>query len=192
MAILPIVLHPHDALRKKALPLKKIDAESVQLAKDMLETMYAAPGIGLAANQVGILKRILVIDLGRPDVKKQPTDWPEGHEFFLSNPLMMFNPEITWTSEEETSIEEGCLSIPHIYEPVNRPAQCRATYLDKNGDEQKIEADGLLAAALQHEIDHLDGVLFTDHLSRLKRDRATKKYDKLCRQSKVNVQYPTT
>jgi peptide deformylase len=131
----------------------------------MLETMYAAPGIGLAAIQIGVPKRIVVMDLAREGEPKAP-------RYFV-------NPEITWSSEELFSYEEGCLSVPEVYDAVERPARVRLTYLDYNGEKIEEEAEGLFAVCIQHEMDHLDGVLFIDHLSRLKRDRAVAKVKKL-------------
>jgi peptide deformylase len=134
----------------------------------MVETMHDAPGIGLAAIQIGVPKRIVVIDLAKKDEPPQP-------QYFV-------NPEIVWSSEDKSVYEEGCLSIPEYYEEVERPARIRARYLDRDGKPQEIEAEGLLATALQHEIDHTNGVLFIDHISRLKRDRVTKKFIKQAKQ----------
>ena len=137
------------------------------LMDDMLETMYAAPGIGLAAVQIGEPKRIIVMDLAREDEEPQP-------RYFV-------NPEITWKSEELFTYEEGCLSVPEIYDAVERPARCRLKYLDYDGQPVEEEAEGLYAVCIQHEFDHLEGVLFIDHLSRLKRERAVAKVKKLKR-----------
>jgi peptide deformylase len=130
----------------------------------MLETMYAAPGLGLAAPQIGVLKRIVVVD-----VSKDP-DNPK--------PMQLVNPEIVWASDELTDYEEGCLSLPDHYAPVTRPARVRVRYLDRTGEAQEIEADGLLAVCLQHEMDHLEGVLFVDHISKLKRNVILRKLQK--------------
>jgi len=130
----------------------------------MLETMYDAPGIGLAAIQVGVAERLVTIDVAREGEPKAP--------------LFLVNPEVVWTSEETNTYQEGCLSVPEHYDDVERPARCRVTYLDRDGEERTIEADGLLATCLQHEIDHLNGVVFIDHLSRLKRERVVKKFSK--------------
>jgi len=137
------------------------------LMDDMLETMYAAPGIGLAAVQIGVPKRVIVMDLAR---KEEPP-----------SPRYFVNPEIIWRSEEMATAEEGCLSVPEIYDDVERPARVHVRYLDYHGGEQVVEADGLLAVCLQHEMDHLEGVLFIDHLSRLKRERAVKKVKKVAK-----------
>lgn len=133
----------------------------------MLETMYAAPGIGLAAPQVGVLDRVVVLDVSGDEEEKQP--------------MALVNPEIVWSSETLRVHQEGCLSIPEYYEDVERPAEVAVRFLDRDGAEREIRADGLLATCIQHEIDHLNGVLFIDYLSRLKRDRVTKKFAKQAR-----------
>jgi peptide deformylase len=134
---------------------------------DMLETMYEAPGIGLAAAQIAIPKRIIVVDVAK---RKDDTS--------SADPMVFANPEILWASEETSSYEEGCLSIPEFYEEVIRPAKVRVGYLDRDGKHQEIAAEGILATCIQHEIDHLNGVLFIDHISKLKRDRVIKKFSK--------------
>ncbi len=149
--------------------VESIDKEVRKLADDMLETMYDAPGIGLAAIQIGVPKRMLVLDVAKRE--------SEG----ASKPQVFINPEVTWASEEKSVYEEGCLSIPEFYEDVTRPASIRVAYTDLDGKRSEIEASGLLATCLQHEIDHLNGVLFIDYLSRLKRDRVTKRFSKLAR-----------
>jgi peptide deformylase len=151
-------------LKQKSKPVTVVDDELRALMDDMLETMYAAPGIGLAAIQVGVPKRVLVMDLSRGEEPKQP-------RFFV-------NPEIIWSSEETAPYEEGCLSVPEIYEEVERPAQVRVRYLTYHGAQVEEDAEGLFATCIQHEIDHLEGVLFIDYLSRLKRDRAVAKVRK--------------
>jgi peptide deformylase len=156
MAQLPILVAPDPRLQKKSDPVAKVDAEIRQLMSDMLETMYKAPGIGLAAPQVGVLKRVIVLDIA-------PEDAPPA-------PLKMANPEIVWVSDDDASYNEGCLSVPEHYADVVRPAACRVRYLDENNEAKELEADGLLATCVQHEIDHLDGVLFIDHLTSLKRN----------------------
>ncbi|MEW5424420.1 peptide deformylase [Amorphus sp. 3PC139-8] len=163
----PILVLPDPVLRKVADPVDSVDDRVRTLIDDMLETMYAAPGIGLAAPQVGALERVLVCDVSHNDEEKRP--------------LALVNPEITWQSEEMSVHNEGCLSIPEYYEEVERPAQVSIRYLDREGRTQVIDADGILATCLQHEIDHLNGVLFIDYLSRLKRDRITKKFAKQAR-----------
>jgi len=151
-------------LKQKSKPVAAVDDELRGLMDDMLETMYAAPGIGLAAIQVGAPVRVIVMDLARGDDPKSP-------RFFV-------NPEIVWASDEVLAYEEGCLSVPEIYDEVERPAKVRVRYLDYDGAAVEEEAEGLFAVCIQHEIDHLDGVLFLDHLSRLKRDRAISKVRK--------------
>ena len=167
MALRKIITLPDARLRLKCAPVPAIDASIRALMDDMLETMYAAPGIGLAAIQIAVPKRVLVLDVAkREDENSAPS------------PLCIVNPEILWTSEELSTYQEGCLSIPDFFEDVERPARVRARYLDHHGHTQEIEADGILATCLQHEIDHLNGILFIDHLSRLKRDRITRKFAK--------------
>jgi peptide deformylase len=168
MAIRPIIILPDPKLRLVSEPVKAVDDDIRKLLDDMVETMHDAPGIGLAAAQIGILKRLVVIDLAKKDEPSEP-------QYFV-------NPEIVWSSEEKSVYEEGCLSIPEYYEEVERPARIRAKFLDREGKPQEIEAEGLLATALQHEIDHTNGVLFIDHISKLKRDRVTKKFIKQAKQ----------
>jgi peptide deformylase len=168
MAKLPIVLAPDPVLKAKAKPIAAVDDSIRRLMDDMLETMYAAPGIGLAANQVGVLKRVLVLDVAREDDPPQP--------------MGMANPEVVWASEEMSVYNEGCLSLPEHYADITRPKEVRVRYLDRDGKKQEIAADGLLATCVQHEIDHLDGVLFVDHLSALKRNMILKKLVKLKKQ----------
>ena len=168
MAKLPIVLAPDPVLKAKAKPIAAVDDSIRRLMDDMLETMYAAPGIGLAANQVGVLKRVLVLDVAREDDPPQP--------------MGMANPEVIWASEEMSVYNEGCLSLPEHYADITRPKEVRVRYLDRDGKRQEIAADGLLATCIQHEIDHLDGVLFVDHLSALKRNMILKKLVKLKKQ----------
>ncbi len=161
MALLEILTAPDPRLKKKAAPVDQVDDEIRRLMDDMLETMYDAPGIGLAAPQVGVSKRVLVIDLAR-----------EGEE---PQPLQIANPEIVWVSDEDATYEEGCLSVPDHYGEVVRPAAVKVRCLDRENEIREIEADGLLATCLQHEIDHLDGILFVDHLSALKRNMILRK-----------------
>ena len=156
MAKLPILVAPDPRLKKKAAPVEKVDAEIRQLMDDMLETMYAAPGIGLAAPQVGVSKRVLVVDVAREGEERQA--------------LRIANPEILEVSDEDASYEEGCLSLPEQYSEVARPAKIRLRYLDHENEIRELEAEGLLATCIQHEIDHLDGILFVDHISALKRN----------------------
>ena len=161
MALLPILTAPDPRLKKKSLPVDAVDAGVRQLMDDMLETMYDAPGIGLAAPQIGVLKRVIVLDIDREDTK--------------TGPLFMANPEIVAASDEDVSYEEGCLSVPDHYSDVVRPATVTVRYLDRDGKQQDLACDGLLATCVQHEIDHLDGVLFIDHISALKRNMILRK-----------------
>ena len=168
MAIRPILILPDARLRLVSEPVKSVDNSIRDLMDALVETMHDAPGIGLAAIQVGVPKRVLVLDLAKKDEPPEP-------QFFV-------NPEIVWSSEEKSIYEEGCLSIPEYYEEVERPFRVRAKFLDRDGAPREIEAEGLMATALQHEIDHLNGVLFIDHISKLKRDRVTKKFVKQAKQ----------
>jgi peptide deformylase len=164
MAVRPIITLPDPRLRLVSKPVGKIDAEIRKLAEDLLETMYEAPGIGLAAIQIGVPKRVFTMDLAKKDEPKTPQ--------------VYVNPEVLWASEERSTYEEGCLSIPEFYEEVERPSQVKVRYTDLDGEQHEIEANGLLATCLQHEIDHLNGVLFIDYLSKLKRGRVLKKFSK--------------
>jgi peptide deformylase len=165
MPLRPIVTLPDEkTLREVSKPVAAVDADVKKLWDDMLETMYRAPGIGLAAIQVGVPRRLLVIDLAKDGEEKKP--------------LFVANPEITWVSEAQSDYEEGCLSIPEYYEMVTRPAEIKVRYLDRQGEAMELHAMGLMATCLQHEIDHLNGVLFIDHISRLKRERVLKKFQK--------------
>ncbi|SON53647.1 Peptide deformylase [Hartmannibacter diazotrophicus] len=169
MTIRPLVIIPDQRLKQVCEPVAQVDDEVRALADDMLETMYKAPGIGLAACQIGVMRRVLVLDVARED--EEPA------------PIVMVNPEITWSSEDLSTYQEGCLSIPDYYEDVERPAAVRVRFLDRNGKEQEIEAAGLLSTCIQHEIDHLNGILFIDHISKLKRDRVMKKFAKAAKEA---------
>jgi|TARA_B100000315_G_scaffold260877_1_gene326721 peptide deformylase len=165
MALLPIIVAPDPRLKLTCEPVTEVTDELRQLMDDMLDTMYDAPGIGLAAPQVGVTKRIIVVDVTKNE--------DEHH------PYQMVNPEIKWRSEELLDYEEGCLSLPEQYAQVTRPEKVRVRYLDRDGNSQEVEASDILATCIQHEMDHLDGVLFVDHLSKLRRDlilRKLKKY----------------
>jgi len=167
MALRDILLVPDPRLKLVSTPVEQVDDETRTLMADMLETMYDAPGIGLAAIQIGVPKRVIVMDLAREGEPPEP-------KYFI-------NPEILWSSEETAPYEEGCLSIPDIYDQVERPSKVRLTYLDQNGERIEEEAEGLYAVCIQHEIDHCNGVLFIDYLSKLKRDRAVTKVKKASR-----------
>ena len=175
MALRPLVILPDAQLRRVSKPVETVTPAIRTLVDDMFETMYDAPGIGLAAIQIGEPVRVVTIDLSKPA--------PEGEPPSPREPQVFINPEVTWSSEELSSYEEGCLSIPEYYEEVERPARVRVRFTGIDGTTQEIEADGLLATCLQHEIDHLNGVLFIDHLSRLKRERVTKKFAKAAKRS---------
>jgi peptide deformylase len=169
MALREIITLPDPRLRLPSKPVAGINAEVRQLAADMLETMYAAPGIGLAAIQVGVPLRVITLDLAKKDDPKAPQ--------------VFINAEIVSASEERATYEVGCLSIPDYYDEVERPAQVKVRYLDLEGAQHEVEASGLLATCLQHEIDHTNGVLFLDYLSKLKRDRVTKKFAKAAKRA---------
>jgi peptide deformylase len=169
MALRHIIVLPDPKLRLVSRKIERIDAALRRLMDDMIETMHEAPGVGLAAIQIAEPIRLLVVDVAR---KEEPP-----------NPQAFVNPEIVWSSEERSTYEEGCLSIPEYYAEVERPASVRARYLDRGGEAGEILAEGLLATVLQHEIDHLDGVLFIDHISKLKRDRVIKKFHKAAKRS---------
>jgi len=164
MAIRPILTAPDPRLKAVSTPVETVDAATRKLIDDMVDSMYAADGIGLAAVQIGEPKRIIVMDLDQREGKK--------------NPRQFINPVITWRSEELATFEEGCLSVPEIWEDVERAAKIKAEYLDRDGKKHELEADGLLATCLQHEMDHLEGILFIDHLSKLKRSMLLKKLQK--------------
>ena len=164
MALRPIVTAPHPLLKQVSKPVEVVNAATRELIDDMLETMYAAPGIGLAAIQVGIPKRIITMDVAKePDPPSQ---------------LVLINPEIVWSSDTAQTYEEGCLSFPEQYAEVDRPASIEVKYLDRDGKAQVLKAEGLLAVCIQHEMDHLEGVLFVDHLTTLKRSMILRRMGK--------------
>lgn len=167
MTTMPIITLPDTVLRKISTPLERVDAEVLKLADDMLETMYAAPGVGLAAVQVGVPLRLVVLDVSEEDGVKSPQ--------------VFINPEIVARSRELRLYEEGCLSIPDFRLEIERPSEITVTYIDRDGRKQQIQATGLLATALQHEIDHLEGKLIIDFLTRLKRDMVIRKFKKISR-----------
>jgi peptide deformylase len=165
MTVRPIITLPDEKiLRQKSKPVVKVDKDTRLVWDDMLETMYDAPGIGLAAIQVGVPRRLIVIDTAK-----------EGED---KRPIFIANPEIVWASDEISDYEEGCLSIPDYFEMVQRPKEVKVQYLDREGDAKELHAAGILATVIQHEMDHLNGVLFIDHISKLKRDRVIKKFQK--------------
>jgi peptide deformylase len=169
MALRHIITLPDPKLRLISKPLERVDDSVRKLLDDMVETMHEAPGIGLAAIQVAEALRLVVVDLAKKDEPPQP--------------MQFINPEIVWSADDRSVYEEGCLSIPEYYEEVERPASVRTRFIDRDGKQREIVAEGLLATVLQHEIDHLDGVLFIDHISKLKRDRVTKKFAKMAKRA---------
>jgi peptide deformylase len=169
MAVRDILIIPDKRLRLKSEPVKAVDKSLRALIDDMFETMYAAPGIGLAAIQIGVALRVVTMDLAKKDEPKAP--------------LIFINPEVIWASDEKATYEEGCLSIPEYYEEVERPKSVKVKFLDENLKLQEIEAEGLLSTCLQHEIDHTNGVLFIDHISKLKRDMVMKKFKKVAKKT---------
>jgi peptide deformylase len=171
MAVREIIKLPDKRLRLVSEPVKHVDAGIKKLVDDMFETMYAAPGIGLAAIQLGVAKRVVTMDLSKKEDEQKPR--------------VFINPEITWTSDETAKYEEGCLSIPDYYEEVERPAEVKVKYLDLDGKQHEIKVKGLLATCIQHEVDHTNGVLFIDYLSKLKRDRVTKKFAKAAKKEEA-------
>jgi len=173
MAVRDILKLPDPLLRQVSHPLARVDDETRALMDDMLDTMYAAPGIGLAAIQVGVPSRVVVADLAREDEERKP--------------LYLVNPEIIQASDDLSEYEEGCLSIPEFFDMVSRPKSVTIRYLDRDGAPRELDCEGVLATCLQHEIDHLNGVLFIDHLSRLKRDRVVKKFTKAHKLSRVGA-----
>jgi peptide deformylase len=169
MALRDIIILPDKRLRSVAKPVVEIGDEIRTLVADMFETMYEAPGIGLAAIQVGVPSRVIVMDLSKREAEAEPR--------------VFINPEITWSSEEQSLYEEGCLSIPDVHEDVERPARVKLRYLDLEGKPHEEDAEGLFATCIQHEVDHLNGVLFIDHISKLKRERITKKFTKAAKKA---------
>ena len=164
MALRQILIEPNEILRKKSLIVEKVDSDLQKLMDDMIETMYAAPGIGLAAIQVGVPKRVIVLDIAGKDKEK--------------NPMYFINPEIIDKAEQHASYEEGCLSVPGQFAEINRPEKCYIKYLDYFGHEKELKAEGMLATCIQHEMDHLEGILFIDYLSNLKKSMIVKKLSK--------------
>ena len=182
MTIRKILTEPNKILREKSLKVENVDKDIQSLMDDMLETLYAAPGIGLAAIQVGVAKRVIVMDISRSrnDIGRDKKEDKEP-----INPMYFVNPEIVWKSEDKFTYEEGCLSVPNQFAEIDRPKQCNVKYLDYNGQPQELKADGLLATCIQHEMDHLEGILFIDYLSKLKKEMIIKK---LSKQSKESVE----
>ncbi len=187
MSIHKILTEPNKILREKSFRVENVDKDIQRLMDDMLETLYAAPGIGLAAIQVGVAKRVIVMDISRSrnDIDRNKDDINNDEDKKSKNPMYFVNPEIVWKSEDKFTYEEGCLSVPNQFAEIDRPKQCHIKYLDYNGDPQELKADGLLATCIQHEIDHLEGILFIDYLSKLKKEMIIKK---LSKQTKDNIE----
>lgn len=177
MALLPIITAPDPRLKKKCAAVQSVDDGIRRLIDDMLETMYAAPGIGLAAPQVDVLKRVIVVDIAKDEEPKAPH--------------CLVNPELVWVSDHDNNYEEGCLSLPDYYGEVVRPAEIRVRYIDRENEMRELHADGLLATCIQHEMDHLDGILFVDHLSALKRNMILRKLLKAKKSEKPLASYAT-
>jgi len=172
MSVRPILIAPDPRLKAVSEPVPQVDDEIRRLIDDMVESMYAADGVGLAAIQIGVPKRVLVMDLAKKDQNPDPRAY--------------INPKILWASEETTTVQEGCLSVPDIWEDVERPTKIRAEFLDRDGALHTVDAEGLLATCLQHEMDHLNGILFIDHISKLKRSMALRKVQKAQRLKKAS------
>ena len=185
MTILKILTEPNKILREKSLRVENVNKDIQQLMDDMLETLYAAPGIGLAAIQVGVAKRVIVmyITRSRNDLGRDKDDINKNEDKKSKNPMYFVNPEIVWNSEDKFTYEEGCLSVPNQFAEIDRPKQCHVRHLDYNGDPQELKAEGLLATCIQHEIDHLEGILFIDYLSKLKKEMIIKKLSKQTKES---------
>ena len=173
MAILEIVKLPDPMLREQSAPVERVDDDLRRLVENMFETMYDAPGIGLAGIQVGVSRRLFTMDVAR-----------EGED---KNPICMINPEIIWQSDDLSTYEEGCLSIPEYYAEVDRPAEVKMKYMDQFGKEHEVALDGLSATCAQHEFDHLNGALFIDYISKLRRDRVIRKFTKLAKQKEKGI-----
>ena len=187
MSILKILTEPNKILREKSLRVENVNRDIQQLMDDMLETLYAAPGIGLAAIQVGVSKRVIVMDISRSrnDIGSDKDDINKNEDKKSKNPMYFVNPEIIWKSEDKFTYEEGCLSLPNQFAEIDRSKQCHIKYLNYNGQPQELRANGLLATCIQHEIDHLEGILFIDYLSKLKKEMIIKK---LSKQTKDNIE----
>ena len=187
MTIRKILTEPNKILREKSLRIENVDKDIQQLMDDMLETLYAAPGIGLAAIQVGVAKRVIVMDISRSrnDIGRDKDDINKNEDKKSKNHMYFVNPEIVWKSEDKFTYEEGCLSVPNQFAEIDRPKQCHVNHLDYNGNLQELKAEGLLATCIQHEIDHLEGILFIDYLSKLKKEMIIKK---LSKQTKDNIE----
>ena len=189
MTIRKILTEPNKILREKSLRVENVDKNIQRLMDDMLETLYAAPGIGLAAIQVGIAKRVIVMDISRSrnDIGRDKDDINKNENKETKKPLYFVNPEIIWKSEDKFTYEEGCLSLPNQFAEIDRSKQCHIKYLNYNGHPQELRANGLLATCIQHEIDHLEGILFIDYLSKLKKEMIIKKLSKQTKDSTERI-----
>jgi peptide deformylase len=189
MPIRKILTEPNKILREKSLRVENVNKNIQQLMDDMLETLHAAPGIGLAAIQIGVAKRVIVLDISRSrndnNIGRDKDDANKNEDKETKEPMYFVNPEIIWKSKDKFTYEEGCLSLPNQFAEIDRPKQCHIKYLDYNGHPQELRADGLLATCIQHEIDHLEGILFIDYLSKLKKEMIIKK---LSKQTKDNIE----
>ena len=175
MALRQILTEPDEILREKSLKVNQVDKDLQKLMDDMLETMYAAPGIGLAAIQVGVPKRVIILDIGRRDESESTND---EKQVVRKNPMYFVNPEIITKSTNNSTYEEGCLSVPGQFAEIERPDKCHVKYLDYYGQPKELVAEGMLATCIQHEMDHLEGILFIDYLSKLKRSMIVKRLTK--------------
>ena len=183
--MMKIITLPNPILIKKSDPIDKVDNKIKKLMDEMLNIMYKAPGIGLAAPQIGINKRVIVMDTSpRPGLKRYQEEKSEKKEEIKPNPIQMANPEIIWVSEKKETDQEGCLSIPGFMGDVTRPFSCKVKYLDKNNESRELRAKGLLARCIQHEIDHINGILFIDYLSKTKKDMILRKIKKQQKEKK--------
>jgi peptide deformylase len=197
MSVREIINIPDPILRQVSKPVEQITPELLAMLDDMAETMYEAPGIGLAGIQIALPLRVVVVDCDQRSKAEEEADdeapkRDEAPQQEERNPIFLINPEITFFSEEPSTYEEGCLSIPEYYAEVERPAGCVVNYIDRDGKGQVLKAEGLLSTCLQHEIDHLNGELFIDHISKLKRDRVLKKFSKIAKLSGIGHASPLT
>ncbi len=183
MSVREIIILPDPILRQVSKPVERVDDELRALLDDMAQTMYEAPGIGLAGVQIGVPLRVITVDVAKRAAREEGDDGAAEEVEEVRDPVFLINPRIVHRSDERSVYEEGCLSIPEYYAEVERPAACVVEYVDRDGKEQVMEADGLLATCVQHEVDHLDGKLFIDYLSKLKRDMVIRKFTKAARQS---------
>lgn len=192
MSTRDLIIIPDPLLRTKSKPVERIDESLQKLIDDMLETMYDAPGIGLAGIQIAVPLRIIVMDVAEREVRNELREQgePVGEVEVEKNPIVMINPEIVAFGDETSVEDEGCLSIPDYFAEVERPASCKVAYLDRDGHKQSLDADGILSTVIQHEVDHLNGKLFIDYLSSLKRNMVIRKFTKAARQNNIKPAKP--